>query len=123
VATASSAGEWEQLRERILANPEARKRYDRTRRTLAAVRSILETIDSKREQAGLSKAALAECAGINPASIRRLFTSDGSNPTLLTVLELMDALDLDLVVQDRAKVDACSSGRSTESSQHEISVA
>jgi transcriptional regulator with XRE-family HTH domain len=83
----------------------------------------LETIDAKREQAGLSKAALAECAGINPASIRRLFTSDESNPTLLTVLELMDALDLDLVVRDRAKVDDGSSGQSTVSSQQEISIA
>jgi ribosome-binding protein aMBF1 (putative translation factor) len=81
--------------------PEKAEAYERDLRVMIIIRRLLMAIDQERERRSLTKADLATMIGVNPASIRRLFTSENANPTLRTVLMLMAALriDLDLRVQ------------------------
>ena len=90
---------FEQIRERRMQSPEFRDRYHRTRRSIATVQEVIELIDAQRREAGLSKAALARRAGINPAALRRLLTSRSSNPTLQTVVEVLNALGMRMRVE------------------------
>jgi transcriptional regulator with XRE-family HTH domain len=84
-----------------MQSPEFRERYRRTRASIAMIQEILEVIDARRQEAGLSKAELARRLGANPAAIRRLLTSGASNPSLKTVLEIVDALGLELRLQTK----------------------
>jgi len=89
------------MRERVLATDADRQDYERTKRTVITIRRMLQRIDAERDRAGLSKADLAHRIGASPASVRRLFTSPTANPTLRTVVELFDALGLEVQVQPR----------------------
>jgi ribosome-binding protein aMBF1 (putative translation factor) len=95
-------GRWAQIRKRSLVTEADRQQYEQTKRTVIFVRQLLQRIDAERERAGLTKADLAERIGASPASVRRLFTSPSANPTLRTVVELFDALGLEVQVQRRA---------------------
>jgi ribosome-binding protein aMBF1 (putative translation factor) len=92
---------WAQLRERAISSEADRRRYEHTKRTVITIRRLLQKIDAERERAGLTKADLAHRIGASPASVRRLFTSPSSNPTLRTVVELFEALGLEVTVQPR----------------------
>lgn len=94
-ATAAS-GEWEQYRDELLQNAEAREEYERTLHRLLAFRQILQRVECERERAGLSKAELAHRIGMNPSAVRRLLTAETSNPTFKTMLGLFDALGLEM---------------------------
>ncbi len=92
----SGESRWASMRERALADPDDRRRYERKKRTIALTRQVLMRIDAERERTGLSKAELARRIGTSPSVVRRLFTSEGSNPTLRTVIEMLDELGIDL---------------------------
>ncbi len=94
-------GRWERIRAETLTDPRRRARYERQKRVLTGTRRLLQTIEAERERIGLSKADVAERIGTNPSVVRRLLTSATSNPTLQTILNLLDAVGLDLVVQPR----------------------
>ena len=93
-----------QIREHAMQSAEFRERYERSRRMLEASQEILRTIDARRETAGLSKAEFARRLGTRPASVRRLLSSgSGSgNPTLRTVLEMLDELGLEIRLESRS---------------------
>jgi len=92
-------GQWEALRESIVDTPELKEHYDRTRASVIRTRQLLQQIDSERELAGLTKAALAERIGVDASVVRRLFSAEASDPTLRTVLELADALGMQISVR------------------------
>lgn len=91
-----NTGQWEALRESIVDTPELKERYARTKAAVIQTRELLQQIDSERELAGLSKAALADRIGVDPSVVRRLFSAESSNPTLHTVLELASALGMQI---------------------------
>ena len=97
----SRSDRWSTIRERTLEDPAARARYERTRRSVSAIRHVLQMIDAERERAGLTKSELAARIGTSPAVVRRLLTSESANPTLRTVLDLFDALHLEFALQPR----------------------
>lgn len=66
---------------------------------IATIDQVVNTIDDAREAAGLSKAELARAIQKEPASIRRLLSSDNSNPTLGTLAEVAAALGLRITVE------------------------
>lgn len=99
--TVGQSDRWTRIRERTLADAAARERYERTRRSVTSIRHVLQAIDAERERAGLTKAELAERIGTSPAAVRRLLTSDAANPTLRTILDLFDALNLEVAVRPR----------------------
>jgi DNA-binding phage protein len=92
---------FQQLREQRMQRPEFRERYERTRGVIAQIQDIMSLIDAQREAAGLSKAELARQAGMHPVAVRRLLSSGAGSPTLKTLLELMDALGIEMRLQPR----------------------
>lgn len=99
-------------------DPEFRAEYERVRREIDQVDSVIRQLDELREAAGLSKAELARHIGRDPSSIRRLFTAE-SNPELLLVASIAEDLGAEVRVVPR------SSGRrrQTSASRHPASTA
>ncbi len=75
---------------------------DKTTRTQTdAVDALVRALDAAREDAGLTKAALAQRADIKPEQVRRLFTAQASNPTVMTLVKLATALDCTVALTPR----------------------
>jgi ribosome-binding protein aMBF1 (putative translation factor) len=82
---------------RFKEDPEFRAEFERQRREIAQIDSVVRQLDELREQAGMSKAELARAIGKEPSSIRRFFTAD-VNPELKTVAAVADALGAEVRV-------------------------
>jgi ribosome-binding protein aMBF1 (putative translation factor) len=89
------------LARRLSEDPEFRTEFERQRRQIDQVDSLVHRLDQLREQAGLSKAELARAIGKEPSSVRRFFTAD-VNPELKTVAAIADALGAAVAVVPRA---------------------
>lgn len=63
-------------------------------KTLLARNALLRLIESTREEEHLSKKALAQKAGLEESSVRRLLTAETANPTSENVFRLMGALGI-----------------------------
>lgn len=111
---ATTQSRWDQIRQRNLADPEFGERYARTRKSLARMQEVLQFLDTQRQLTGVSKTELARRIGAHPAAMRRLLTSGTSNPTLRTVLDVMDALGIEMRLQK-------SNGNATRNSRAERS--
>ena len=86
-----------------LEDPEFRAEYERARREIDQVDSVIRQLDQLREEAGLTKAELARRIGRDPSSIRRLFTSK-ANPELALVTSIAEDLGADVrVIPRKAK--------------------
>ena len=83
-----------------MENPEFRAEYERARREIDQVDSVVRQLDELREAAGLSKAELARRIGRDPSSIRRLFTAQ-ANPELLLVASIAEDLDAEVRIVPR----------------------
>lgn len=70
--------------------------YRASREQVGAVDRIVRALDQVREESGMSKAELARAIDAKPEIVRRLFTRQGVNPTLQTVVEIARALGLAL---------------------------
>lgn len=84
-----------------MQDPAFAAEYEVARRDIDTVDEFVRTLDAAREQAGLTKTALAKLAKMKPEVVRRLFTAEGPNPTLDTVVKLAGALDLTLGLHPR----------------------
>jgi DNA-binding phage protein len=101
---------WDDLA-RDLEDPEFLREYIAESMRIATVDAIVNALDDAREAAGLSKAELARAIQAEPATIRRLFSSHKTNPTLGTLAEVAAALGLRITVEplandERAQVTA-----------------
>ncbi len=85
-----------------MRDPEFRQEYQRARREIDQVDAVIRQLDRLREEAGISKAALARNIGRDPSSIRRLFTASG-NPELLLVASIAEDLDAEIRVVPRKR--------------------
>lgn len=85
-----------------LEDPEFRAEYERARREIAQIDAVMQALDTERARQAVTKAELARKIGKDPASVRRLFSSD-SNPGLKTVVSIADALDYELTVKPRSR--------------------
>ena len=89
---------YERYRAEQLADPEFRDAYERARAEIDQIDQVISALDHRREELGMSKAALARAVGAPADSIRRLFSADSANPTLKTLLQLAHALRLELIL-------------------------
>ena len=87
---------------RRMKDPSFAAAYTEARSETDAVDALVRSLDAARETAGLTTAALAKKAQMQPEVIRRLFTAKNSNPTLVTVMKLASALDCSLELSPRA---------------------
>lgn len=77
-------------------------RYKAAKAEIDAVDEIVRALDRARLDLGMSKADLARSISAKPEIVRRLFTGEGANPTMATVVKLAEALNLRLeLVPDR----------------------
>ena len=83
-----------------MEDPEFRAEYERARREIDQVDSVIRQLDELREGAGLTKAELARHIGRDPSSIRRLFTAK-SNPELLLVASIAEDLGAEIRIVPR----------------------
>ena len=97
MATVSSAF-WDDLA-KDLEDPEFLRDYVVESMRIATIDRLVNALDAAREAAGLSKAELARAIGAEPATIRRLFASGHSNPTLGTLAEVASALGMQVTLE------------------------
>ena len=79
--------------------PEYECEFQAARRRIGQIDAVMRMLDEQRSNLDLSKAELARRAGLRPEAVRRLFSAEGPNPTLATLVALTDALDLELVAE------------------------
>jgi DNA-binding XRE family transcriptional regulator len=97
------------LTQRLEEDAEFRAEFERQRREIAQIDTVVRQLDELRKEAGMSKAELARAIGKEPSSIRRFFTAD-VNPELKTVAAVADVLG--------AKVEVVASGASRARQAH-----
>jgi transcriptional regulator with XRE-family HTH domain len=95
--TATSAF-WDDLA-RDLEDPEFLREYVVESMRIATIDTVVNALDEARGAAGLSKAELARAIQVEPATIRRLFASDKSNPTLGTLAEVAAVLGMRVTLE------------------------
>jgi ribosome-binding protein aMBF1 (putative translation factor) len=79
-----------------LLSEHERSEYARRVQALHARNALLTVLESAREQQGITKRALAERAGLDASSVRRLLTSHTANPTTDNAFRLMAAMGISL---------------------------
>lgn len=84
-----------------MEDPEFATAYKAAREEIDSVDVLVRALDAVRVKKGLTKAELARLAGMAPEAVRRLFTAQGSNPTLETVVKIAGALDYRLGLHAR----------------------
>ena len=60
------------------------------------VQRLLNEVDQARVASSISKAQLAAKTSLDAVTVRRLLTAENSNPRLRTLVELANALNLEL---------------------------
>ena len=70
--------------------------YVRRVEALRSRNALLTLLESAREQQGMTKRALADRAGLDASSVRRLLTSATANPTTDNAFRLMAAMGITL---------------------------
>lgn len=95
---ATSTAFWDDLA-RDLEDPKFLREYIAESMRIATIDKVVTDLDDAREAAGLSKAELARAIQMEPATIRRLFASDKSNPTLGTLAEVAAALGMRITLE------------------------
>lgn len=93
---------WDDLAQ-DLEDPEFLREYVVESVRIATIDMIVNALDDAREAAGLSKAALARAISVEPATIRRLFTTGHVNPTLGTLAEVAAALGMRITLEPLGK--------------------
>jgi DNA-binding phage protein len=70
--------------------------YDRRVKALVSRNKLLTTLESVRESQKISKKTLAERAGLEASSVRRMLTAETANPTTENAFLLLDAMGVRL---------------------------
>jgi len=86
-----------------LADDATRSEYERERREIEQIDTVIRSLDELRQDAGMSKAELARRVGRNPASIRRLFTAEQARPELPLIISIANALDANVEIKARSR--------------------
>lgn len=79
-----------------LLSPQERADHARRAAALRSRNALLAALEMTRETLGISKRALADRAGLDPSSVRRLLTAATANPTTDNAFRLMAAMDITL---------------------------
>jgi DNA-binding phage protein len=81
--------------------------YDRRVKALVARNRLLATLESVRESEKISKKDLANRAGLDASSVRRMLTAETANPTTENAFLLLSAMGIKLeaVLPSGSRVD------------------
>lgn len=89
---------------RLRSEPEYGEAYQIASRRIAMFDDVVRSLDARRLGLGLTKADVAARANMPAAAVRRLFSQQQKNPTLVTLVAIADALDLHISVTPRKDV-------------------
>lgn len=89
---------WDDL-SRDLEDPEFRREYVAESVRIATLDSLINALEDAREAEGLSKADIARALDTEPATIRRLFSSESANPTIGTLAEVAAVVGYRITVE------------------------
>lgn len=89
--------------ERDMCDPTFQNSYEHARGRIDAIDRVIRDLDAVRERQGVSKAELARRIGVSDSVIRRLFSADDRNPTMRTIIEVAEALGLEVRISRPAK--------------------
>jgi DNA-binding phage protein len=84
----------------LMEDPEFKANYERAQAQIKQVDEVMRALDQLRVESHMSKAELARRIGKNPASVRRLFSSE-ANPELGTIAAMATALDAEITIKPR----------------------
>lgn len=87
-------GFWADLQTRLTSDPEFAGQYLLEWVKVSTVDRIVNELDAKREELGMTKSDLAKAIQRDPAAIRRLFSDSAGNPTLETVSSVAAAVGM-----------------------------
>ncbi len=87
--------------EKQQTDPAYRAAYEKAAAAINAIDLLVRSLDERRQERGLSKAALARRAGVPAEAGRRLFSMRSPNPTASTLMALANALEVDLIAAPR----------------------
>lgn len=92
------ANPYERYLESLYPDTDSRAEFERRVGAVHVAADFLEAIEGVRKATGVSKVTVAFRMKRHPASIGRLLTSADANPTLTTIIELLEAMDVSLNV-------------------------
>ena len=78
--------------EQRLKDPSYAEAHQRAKATVDAIDDLVRALDFAREEQHLSKAELARRVGVDPAAVRRFFSTDAPNPTAQWLVQVALAL-------------------------------
>jgi len=82
-----------------LQSPEDRAEFERRLAKVKNTAEVMHIIEQARKEAGLAKAEVARRMGRKPSAVSRLLSGNGANPTLDTLVDLADAVGLEVDVK------------------------
>jgi transcriptional regulator with XRE-family HTH domain len=90
---------FEEFLDQELADPAFRAGFERRLAKVKSIAEILQVLEQVRAQENLPKAEIARRMNRKPEAISRLLRGEGSNPTLDTLVDLIDAIGLELDIR------------------------
>jgi DNA-binding phage protein len=84
-----------------LADASFRAGFERKLAKVKSIAEVLQIIEAVRERENIPKAELARRMKRKPEAISRLLRGEGANPTLDTLIDLVDAIGLELDIRIR----------------------
>ncbi len=84
-----------------LVDPSFRAGFERKLAKVKSIAGVLQVIELIRERESIPKAELARRMERKPEAISRLLRGEGANPTLDTLIDLVDAIGLELDIRIR----------------------
>lgn len=101
-STTPIAGQaFEQFLGEQLRDPEFKAGFERKLAKVKSIAEVMSVIETVREDEGLAKAEVARRMERKPSAVSRLLAGNGANPTLDTLVDLIDALGLELDLRIR----------------------
>lgn len=82
--------------EQEIKDPEFAREFFKDGLYIQFIDQLINDLDERRVELGLSKAKLAETLGVEPANVRRLFSRGPKNPTLTTMVDIAFGLGMKL---------------------------
>jgi DNA-binding phage protein len=97
------ASAWEKYLSKRHPAGKARESFDHEVRAITAAAQLIASVEELRTSMNVSKSDVARRLGKQLSAISRSLTSDDSNPTVVTLLEMLDAMGvtIDITVGPR----------------------
>ncbi|GEM_PF-912229 len=90
---------FDEFLESQLADPSFKAGFEKKLAKVKSIAEVLQVIEAVRERENIPKAELARRMERKPEAISRLLRGEGVNPTLDTLVDLVDAIGLELDIR------------------------